>query len=1387
MKLITLLGALAALCANTALAQSSSFTVRVPSGLAEFRPALQRVDFGRVAVGSQPTHVFTLNNNTVLAQEVGTPEALGQARLVAHSCPSVLGPGQRCTLTVGLDVVAVGAVGALVRVPVGNGQLSETLQVSAEGVSPSGLLDVAPARVDFGAVSLGQLSAPVTVTLTNKASTPVSTAGIALKSDSSGAFKLSSSCPTLLAGGASCTLSLRFGPTVAGIQQSRATVGAALPWHLFSVTGEGVRAEAVWSVPRITFDSAMAGALSAPQTVVLTNVGRAALAAPALRVDNPTVFKVLEQTCGSGLEPGQSCTFRIAALLPDSQPRSGRLTLPPTTVFSGASLDLQASPRVSNSALVVEPASLDFGDVPVGGTSASRTLTLTAVGATPVAVTRQSITGVPASRFSVVEPVKCIGLLAPGSQCSLQLVARPVSIGQVSASWQVTTSAAQPLLPIVLRARGTEGVLLSAPQALTFEEAQVGETVRRSVTLVNAGDGPLYVGMLNMQGSNAASFAASGCSGSMLAPGQTCQVNVQFTAVDGHPRTATLQVMHAGRGGALLVPLAGRPLIPAPGMLGTPVCEAPVLHPATTRCRVALANVSAVGLSLPQVPVIGVNADPRRLNGATIPGVTRLNRCFVGSTTLAPGGRCVHEFLTTFPKQGPNTLAFVLEGTNAGTLYSQATITVSAPQVSLLAGTHAPTSVGALSRGAHRLVNTGTTAVRLPATAGPSLARVTGATGLAFDTSTAGSDCPLILEPGASCLLHTLCRSNTPAALAGTLQVSVVGQSPAPGVPVSCSVEAPSVRVEPAGALSTRVGAWSNSGNYHRVTNTSAAAVVFQGVVTESSAWLALTDSRDASHCSRGKTLAPGASCLFLTELLEAAPGTTATGLQRIRLSGGSFSFERLFTDRLSVEGASVTLTAPFPAVAAGARQEATYTVTNLAPYPLSSMSFALSAKSIFTLDRHSCSAGLGAAGQAGSTCTVTMRAMSAQPGTFTGTLLVSGGYPQVINDRPGVVVRTGVQARAELSVQVQPDRLQLQPGAHAATLAGSSSTATSILTNAGVGPVSLSSLAISPASFSISGGTCAVGRTLAAGESCTVQTRFSATSNDYPVTEGTLRAAGGLTDTRATIRAETLMSGDVSISVTNKQPRLSYRDSTFFEFVVTNRSRVRASVLFVSAVNASAPGVGSPTYFTWKQTPGTVYGNVTNGNLPLALEPGASAVLYQTVTAGTVSGMLYVRGSIVVTGLLDTTPNNSVESMASVSEATDNVLYGLPNLTELDFYSNGTHFRTVRLSHTDVMGVWPILNGQVFLSSPVPEHQSIASWTCLPTQASAGSGCSDDGRFWISHRGWVVFKLAIRRPSGGAASLRDARMLMRGPSAHCNIHSYDDYTASRHHCYNRP
>jgi hypothetical protein len=221
--------------------------------------ATQAITLG--GTGSSAASALTLTPQSILfpAQQVGVASAAqtftvtnGSSGAVSLSAPSIptgftgtttcgtsLAAGNKCTISLQFAPAAVGTVSGAVSLPV-TGQAALTARVEGTGVSGSApILTVSPSALGFGAYQISE-TPTLSVNISNPKGYPVGIRSTSYAGDS--AFTVTANnCPSILAGGASCTVTFTFTPLVVtgylGTWTLTESSGAKTP---ISVSGSGL-------------------------------------------------------------------------------------------------------------------------------------------------------------------------------------------------------------------------------------------------------------------------------------------------------------------------------------------------------------------------------------------------------------------------------------------------------------------------------------------------------------------------------------------------------------------------------------------------------------------------------------------------------------------------------------------------------------------------------------------------------------------------------------------------------------------------------------------------------------------------------------------------------------------------------------------------------------------------------------------------------------------------------------------------------------------------------------------------------------------------------------------------------------------------------------------
>jgi FG-GAP-like repeat/Abnormal spindle-like microcephaly-assoc'd, ASPM-SPD-2-Hydin len=305
-------------------------------------------------------------------------------------------------------------------------------------ISPTGYLfvqttvDLRPFSLTFGSQNVGTVSAPQTATLSNVGTSALGINRVGIAGIGSANFTQTNDCGSSLAAASSCAISVTFAPKSGGVFSPSLTVsykGTASPQKV-TLSGTGVTPPTVSLLPaNLKFATQLVGTTSAPQTATLTNTGD-----QAVTISNITASGAFTETnnCPSILGVSGSCQIEVMFTPTTAGAASGSLSVTDNAANSPQKITLSGIGTV----LTFSPVDVNFGNQKVGTTSAAAPVTLTNLGANPVAITLISITGTNAGDFSQIN--SCGKSLAANASCTINVKFKPTATGARSAAVTVT-------------------------------------------------------------------------------------------------------------------------------------------------------------------------------------------------------------------------------------------------------------------------------------------------------------------------------------------------------------------------------------------------------------------------------------------------------------------------------------------------------------------------------------------------------------------------------------------------------------------------------------------------------------------------------------------------------------------------------------------------------------------------------------------------------------------------------------------------------------------------------------------------------------------------------------------------------------------------------------
>lgn len=203
----------------------------------------------------------------------------------------------------------------------------------------------------------------------------------------------------------------------------------------------------------------------------------------------------------------------------------------------------------------VEASPTNFGDVPVGGTSDTKTVTITATRAV-------TITSVQTSPPFAVTSAVTSGFLAQGQTLPVDLTFSPTEAGETDAPLEVATTSGGVDKTVYLDLFGTGTQLGVAPNpgSLAFGEVPTNASKTFDVNVANTGTDPIHLEQPELTGQPAsAPFSIGGGDPTTvsIAPQGTLAIPVTYAPTVAESDTATLTFTSSGGGTQAVVDLSG--------------------------------------------------------------------------------------------------------------------------------------------------------------------------------------------------------------------------------------------------------------------------------------------------------------------------------------------------------------------------------------------------------------------------------------------------------------------------------------------------------------------------------------------------------------------------------------------------------------------------------------------------------------------------------------------------------------------------------------------------------------------------------------------------------------------------------------------------------------
>ena len=294
---------------------------------------------GPTAVGtiSKPLSI-TVENTGGTAVPVTSATVSGPFVMASNVCATTsIAANSDCQLTVEFQPTTPGpATGALTLI---DGAGTQTVVLTGTGAAPP-TDTLSTTSLSFPPTIIGQSSAPLTVGISNTGDLPLTS----IAASATGAFQVSSNCTTKLAANSSCSISVVFTPTQAGAQSGTLTISDITnAGQKVSLSGSGVLPPVsgkVQIVPaQVNFPTTGVGTASGAVTLTVMNSNDGA-ALSDLSLSVSAGFKLVNNTCGSSLPVGGTCTTGVLFTPTSLGSQNGTFTVSSSALASSVTAHL---------------------------------------------------------------------------------------------------------------------------------------------------------------------------------------------------------------------------------------------------------------------------------------------------------------------------------------------------------------------------------------------------------------------------------------------------------------------------------------------------------------------------------------------------------------------------------------------------------------------------------------------------------------------------------------------------------------------------------------------------------------------------------------------------------------------------------------------------------------------------------------------------------------------------------------------------------------------------------------------------------------------------------------------------------------------------------------
>lgn len=386
---------------------------------------------------SSSAQQVVLNNATSTALTINSifgggtdPSSFSQT----NNCGTSVAAGSSCTINVTFTPQATGTLTATLNISDSAGNSPQVVTLTGTGTSGP-QLTITPSSITFGNQAGGTTSGASTITVSNSGTGTVTFNSIAITGGNASNFAQTNNCGTTLTQGNSCAIQVTFTPTTAGSYSAAVTLtdNATNSPQGVSLSGTGI-APVTLSSTSLSFGTVLVGSSKNASPVTLTNQMNVALTGITIAASGTGYSQT--NTCGTSIAAGATCKITVTFAPTAPGASSGSITITDSANNSPQKITLTGT---GEAPVGLNPASLSFGNVTVGSTSAAKTVTVKNNLKTALTVDSVVLAGTDPGDYA--ETNNCVGTVATGGSCTIDVTFTPKAKGSRPATIEITDSA----------------------------------------------------------------------------------------------------------------------------------------------------------------------------------------------------------------------------------------------------------------------------------------------------------------------------------------------------------------------------------------------------------------------------------------------------------------------------------------------------------------------------------------------------------------------------------------------------------------------------------------------------------------------------------------------------------------------------------------------------------------------------------------------------------------------------------------------------------------------------------------------------------------------------------------------------------------------------------